>query len=233
MNYYSFHIGDFNNATRHLTRVERSLYRDLIDHYYDTEQPLPAGDIHKLARRICCEPDHVPALESVLNEFFCLQGDLYTNARCDEEIAAYRGKIATAVKAGKASAERRSNARSTTVADPFNQPRTKNQEPRTKKEEKVADRSPDGSAPPPPEFDGLNSEVLNGKTIVPLSARWELPEEWGVDAVALGFPTRDVLNEAEKFRQYWTSGKGAGKRRAVKGWRQSWSNWLGKAAERR
>ena len=30
MNYYPHHIGDFDYATRHLTRVERSIYRVLI-----------------------------------------------------------------------------------------------------------------------------------------------------------------------------------------------------------
>ena len=39
MNYYQHHIGDFNNATRHLSLVERAIYRDLLDMYYDTEQP--------------------------------------------------------------------------------------------------------------------------------------------------------------------------------------------------
>lgn len=122
MNHYPHHIGDFNNATRHLTRVERSLYRDLLDLYYDTEQPLPAGDIHRLARRICCDPADISALESVLSEFFRLQGDLYTHARCDRELARYRGQIDAASRAGKASAQRRANARSTAVQRPNHQP---------------------------------------------------------------------------------------------------------------
>lgn len=84
-------------------------------------------------------------------------------------------------------------------------------------------------APAPP-FDGQNAEVLNGKSIVPLAAGWELPEPWGVDAEALGWKPADVLKEAEKFRQYWVSGRGAGQRRSVRGWRQSWSTWLDKAA---
>lgn len=50
MNFYPHHIGDFNNATRHLTRVERSVYRDLIELYYDTECPLN-NDLEKLFRR--------------------------------------------------------------------------------------------------------------------------------------------------------------------------------------
>ena len=85
--------------------------------------------------------------------------------------------------------------------------------------------------PSPPDFDGSNGETLNGRSVVKLAAGWELPDQWGLDAEALGWKPREVLQEAEKFRQYWTAGKGAGTRRAVKGWRQSWSNWMAKAAE--
>ncbi len=65
-----------------------------------------------------------------------------------------------------------------------------------------------------------------------LAAEFDLPAEWGVDAEALGFPRSKVLFESERFRQYWATGKGMGKRKTIRGWRQSWSNWLGKAAER-
>lgn len=56
MNHYPHHIGDFNNATRHLTFVERALYRELLDLYYDTEQPLNP-DFNKLARRVLATSD--------------------------------------------------------------------------------------------------------------------------------------------------------------------------------
>jgi len=80
---------------------------------------------------------------------------------------------------------------------------------------------------PPPAFVGdRNLKALNGKAVVPLDACWELPEAWGVDAEALGWRPVEVLKESEKFRQYWVAGKGADTRRSVKGWRQSWSNWL-------
>jgi hypothetical protein len=89
-----------------------------------------------------------------------------------------------------------------------------------------------GAAPPspPPAFDGKNAEALNGKAVVPLAAGWELPEQWGLDAEALGFKPSEVIREAEKLRQWATEGKGKGTRRNVKGWRQTWSNWLEKAA---
>jgi hypothetical protein len=91
---------------------------------------------------------------------------------------------------------------------------------------------PSKPPPPPPAFDGKNTEVLNGKSVVCIADGFELPDSWGFDAEALGFRPNEVLREAERFRQYWTAGKGSGTRRNVKGWRQSWSNWLAKAAER-
>jgi uncharacterized protein YdaU (DUF1376 family) len=139
VNHYPHHIGDFNNATRHLTRVERSLYRDLLDLYYDTERPLPAEDIHRLARRICCAAEDVPALEIVLSEFFYVAEGCWNNSRCDDEIARYQGQIDTARRAGRASAERRANARSTPVAVPLNQPEP---EPEPIKREARATRLP-------------------------------------------------------------------------------------------
>ena len=138
MNHYPHHIGDFDTATRHLTRVERSLYRDLIDLYYLTEKPL-TSDFEKLARRILCDESDQKSLREVLNEFFFLEDDGYHNKRCDAEIAKYHGRLSDASKAGRVSAERRLNARSTTVERPLNKRTTtvqltKNQEPRTKLE---------------------------------------------------------------------------------------------------
>lgn len=92
-----------------------------------------------------------------------------------------------------------------------------------------------GASPPtpPPDFDGHNAELLNGKSIVRIAASWDLPGEWGLDAEALGWQPAEVLRESEKFRQYWAAGRGAGTRRSVKGWRQAWSSWLEKASRDR
>lgn len=135
MNHYPHHIGDFNAATRHLTRVERSLYRDLMELYYDTESPLPATDFDRLARRVLADSDEEKAaLRDVLNEFFERDGDVYRNTRCDAEILIYKGKIDIAIKAGKASALARAkqtlNKRRTPVERPLNE-RATNQEPLT------------------------------------------------------------------------------------------------------
>lgn len=86
MNYYPHHIGDFNNATRHLTRIERSIYRDLIELYYDTEKPV-TRDITSLCRRVLARTDEeAAAVTSVLREFFTETQEGWFHDRCDEEI---------------------------------------------------------------------------------------------------------------------------------------------------
>lgn len=97
-------------------------------------------------------------------------------------------------------------------------------------------RKEDSSAPasrktlPTPPFIGDEGmDLIPAGALVAIAPDWELPEAWGKDAERLGWTGSRILKESEKFRQYWVSGKGAGKRRSIKGWRQSWSNWLGKA----
>ena len=108
MNLYLRHIGDFNNATRHLTRVERSVYSDAIELYYDTEQALQCADIGKLERRLLCvTDDEKQALKDVLSEFFVLTDAGYTHSRCDAEIAKYRANTSAKARAGIASAAAR------------------------------------------------------------------------------------------------------------------------------
>mgnify|MGYP001145268768 CR=1 FL=1 len=107
MNFYPHHIGDFDKATRHLTRVERSVYRDAIEIYYDTETAL-TSDLSKLGKRLICRSDEEKAaLKSVLDEFFELTEEGYFHTRCDSELSKYRENTSAKSKAGKASAEAR------------------------------------------------------------------------------------------------------------------------------
>lgn len=143
MNYYQHHIGDFNNATRHLSLIERAIYRDLLDMYYDTEKAIDASSIDRLARRLqCTTDDQKEALKYVLDEFFTLEEGVYRNNRCEREIAEFHGKKKQASEAGKASAAKRaakkkgsynsgsasddqvSNENSTVVEDPLNEVQT-------------------------------------------------------------------------------------------------------------
>ena len=123
MHYYQFNIGDYVSHTRHLSPIEDIAYRRLLDAYYLSERPLNSG-LTVVARQIGLR-DFEQEVKIVLDEFFKLTEDGWINVRADKEIAHFKGKIEQASKAGKASAERRINARSTDV-----QP-TNNQEPIT------------------------------------------------------------------------------------------------------
>ncbi len=111
MNYYSHHIGDFDRATRHLTRIERSVYLDLMFTYYDTEQPLTA-DIAALCRKIVARTEEEKAaVLAVLDEFFVSTPSGWFHDRCEEELAKFRDAKSQASAAGKASAMKRAERR--------------------------------------------------------------------------------------------------------------------------
>jgi uncharacterized protein YdaU (DUF1376 family) len=134
MHYYQFNIGDYASHTRHLSIIEDIAYRRLLDLYYLHERPLV--DCSANVARLIGMSEYSQEVETVLIEFFEHVDGGYINSRADKDIAHYHSKVEQASKAGKASAERRSNIRSTVVQPTNNhKPITINQEP---KKEKVA-----------------------------------------------------------------------------------------------
>ena len=192
MHSYTHNIKTFNNATRHLTRVERSLYRDLIELYYDTEQPLPAVDFDRLARRVLAVTDEEKdALRYVLSEFFTQTGDVYSHDYCDEQIEQYQTAISAKAAAGRASAaarkkkaEERKQQRSngveqilTGVEQPLNgcatnkKPITSNQKPGIKEKDSCSEQSLRVAADPPEFAIPLNNGSTHPVTADDLN-RW-------------------------------------------------------------
>jgi len=114
----------------------------------------------------------------VLNDFFCIgEDDRWTHSRCDAEITHFRQKSEKASNAGKASAQRRSNGRSTDAQQTFNQPITNNQEPITNNQ----DKSPKG--------DTSCGDDLTVKDVV---------EAWNDLAVDRGLPKVSKVTEARR-----------------------------------
>jgi len=138
MHYFQFNIGDYASHTQRLSLLEDLAYRRLLDEYYLHERPLNSG-LTPVARQIGMR-DHEDEVQFVLESFFQLTEDGWVNKRADKEIAHYKGKIEQASKAGKASAERRLNGRSTNV-----QPNN-NQQPITNKHKPIKNTvaTPDG-----------------------------------------------------------------------------------------
>jgi uncharacterized protein YdaU (DUF1376 family) len=134
MHYYQFNIGDYASHTRHLSIIEDIAYRRLLDLYYLHERPL--GDCSVNVARLIGMSEYSQEVETVLIEFFEHVDGGFINSRADKEIAHYHSKVEQASKAGKASAERRLNTRSTDVQPTNNhKPITINQET---KREKIA-----------------------------------------------------------------------------------------------
>ena len=70
MNWYPFYSGDYARDTAHLTMLEHGAYRLMLDHYYNTQAPLPLdrGKIYRVCRAV--EGAEKAAIDTVLETFF-------------------------------------------------------------------------------------------------------------------------------------------------------------------
>ena len=216
MRFYPYHIGDFNNATRYASRLERSIYRDLLDMYYEQESAIDGTDLDKLQRRLNVRStDEQTALDFVLTEYFENQDGFYFNNRCEQEIKKYQDKLENAIKAGKASAEARrkkstkkqrkgvdSNgvqSNSTDVQRTFNdgstnvQP-TKNQEPRTSNQEPVTNSIA---------FDDFwNAYDYKKGGVTKPKAKWDSLSDTDKELIMAHIPDYVVSTPVKKFRKH-------------------------------
>lgn len=99
MNYYQFHIADWALHTSHLSLEEEGVYRRLLDHYYDTESPIPE-ETQSVIRRLRLR-GYEEIVGLILEEFFILEGDGWHNRRADKEIEAYQQKAEQARANGR------------------------------------------------------------------------------------------------------------------------------------
>lgn len=113
MNYYEHHLGDYAEATAHLSILEDGVYSRLLRKYYASEKPLPA-DVCATQRLVGAKTkDERQAVELVLKEFFDLREDGWHQDRCDTEIGRYQAKSRSAkanANARWAHSERNANA---------------------------------------------------------------------------------------------------------------------------
>lgn len=164
MNYYSHNIGDYAQATMHLSLIEDAIYSRLLRRYYAEEQPIK-DDMQQVCRWVGARTEEErAAVPMILQEFFELVEGAWRNKRADSEIAAYQQKAKTNRDNGKAGGRPKKKPNETqpvsggfpegTQADATGNPvggqeepsRNPNQEPRTNKYS-----VPDGTGGTPPE----------------------------------------------------------------------------------
>lgn len=96
MNYYSHNIGDYAQATMHLSLIEDAIYSRLLRRYYAEEAPI-VDDVQQVCRWVGARSEEErEAVNLVLREFFSLEEGYWHNKRANEEIAAYQSKSAKA-----------------------------------------------------------------------------------------------------------------------------------------
>lgn len=115
MNFYKHHIGDYAQATAHLSFVEDAAYSRLLRKYYAEEKPLPA-DLKAVQRLVGARTrEEREAVETVLGEFFDLQADGWHNKRADAELARANAQAETNRQIAVAREERKK------ASKPFNE----------------------------------------------------------------------------------------------------------------
>ena len=141
MHYYQFNIADYRKDTIHLTRIEHSIYRDLIDWYYLEETPIPTETQSVIRRlRLGCEME-ATALKNVLQDFFSQESDGFHHKRIDLDIAEYHAQCdknrSNGLKGGRPKGKRTQSVASRlpvatqtdATANPNHKPLTTNHKP--------------------------------------------------------------------------------------------------------
>ena len=111
--YMQFYVSDYLADTAHLNAAQNGAYMLLLMNYWQRGKPLDnAGD--RLAYVARMTPDEWLDNRDIIAEFFWVDGDIWTHARVENDLAKVREKSEQASFAGKRSgAQRKSNERST------------------------------------------------------------------------------------------------------------------------
>jgi len=189
MHYYQFNIGDYQSHTSHLSDIEDLVYRRMLDWCYLHEKPLPV-DFDEISRLIRMR-SHSDSIEIVLQEFFVNGNEGWFSERVNKEINHFRDKVDKASKAGKASAERRFNGRSTDVQPTNNQEPINNNHKPNNIRDVLADRYQDAIAVATQSLPNLKPVVNEN-----FEEFWKAyPKKTGKDLARTAFAKRKVNNE--------------------------------------
>lgn len=237
MNYYQHHIGDYRRDTAHLSLLEHGVYRQLLDWYYLSEEPIPEQTEVVIRRLSARTDDEKKAVQTVLDEFF-FRDNGYHHKRCDAEISAYRAKADRARKNGKLGGRPRitevvnsgitTGNQEQTQAKANHKPLTKNHKPRTINQEPRTDTPLVLTTDSKPETElELDSERgrANARRAHRLPPDFVMPPEWIDDALAIrsDWTSAKAAEVFAAFRDHWTSKPG--KDGTKLDWRATWRNW--------
>jgi len=148
--YMQLYVADYLADTAHLTTLEHGAYLMLMFNYWQRGESFKANDERSLNKRLATvarlsvsEWDEV---KGALSEFFDVTDTEWSQARIERDLAAVNAKSSKAKQAGKASAERRFNERSTNVEQTLNHTDTDTDTDTEAKEKALVPSADDTSA---------------------------------------------------------------------------------------
>ncbi|SMO69583.1 YdaU family protein [Paracoccus laeviglucosivorans] len=213
--FFQFYPSDWLAGTRGLTAAETGIYITLIAMMYEAEGPVP-NDPKRLARLCGTTPAAFLKAVDALVETGKLTHDErgFFNRRAGIEIEKRSEK--------RAAASASANAR-------WNKTKQKQQPENTNASNSQCERN--ANQKPEVREGKEEAKASSKKKGTRLPADWQLPKVWGDWAVELGLPEANTRQEADKFRDYWTSVAGA--KGLKQDWQATWRNWVRKAMDDR
>ena len=110
MNWFKLYIGDYQRDTAHLSVTEHGAYLLMLQYYYATEEPLPAGKaLHRMLR--AHEKAEREAIDSVAAQFWTVTDAGLINTRSDAEIAKAKAQGDANARVARDREERKKAAR--------------------------------------------------------------------------------------------------------------------------
>ena len=197
MHYFQFNIGDYIKNTIHLSLMEDLAYRRLLDHYYDSEKPIPT-DIPMVSRKMRLDAD---IIQTVLSEFFELTPEGYRNHRADLEIASYHEYMAKQ-KANGSKGGRPKKTQPKPTANPSKTQNNPKQEPLTTNHKPIDKKAQRGSR---------------------LALDFCLTKEWEQFCQQTR-PELSPVKTFDQFKDYWIAQ--AGQKGVKLDWFATWRNWV-------
>lgn len=113
MHYFKFNISDWALSTAHLTLEEEAIYLRLVNHYYDSEKPIPL-ETQSVIRRLRLGSQPLLVV-SILEEYFTETDNGFFHNRCEQVLKEYR-KTAKKNKANGAKGGRPSKHAASSVS---------------------------------------------------------------------------------------------------------------------
>ena len=187
MHYYKFNIGDFDKSTRHLSIIERGLFRDILDLYIKDEKPV-TDNLKKLERLLCVKSKaEKEALQNVLDDFFVLTDDGYYSDYCQSILNDTTDRVEASRENGKKGGRPSKQTQSESKAD------VKQSESQSKPNENLDETQNKPS-------NNLDESYPNTHNPLPNNPNTQTPPN-PQSGVCVGGTATEVLAKAEQVKQ--------------------------------